>query len=192
MNPTTSATPRPAAPTRTAPRKSRYQKLMEDVIQSGVKTAGPCSSRPPRSTPCAISATKSPSSPAATIRPMPHHPRSTSPDPAQPRPPSHLPNWAKLPAEQRKTDDLLEKLGSDFFRLLDGLTIARARKHIMRYYSSEMSCLGGFPERLKPITLFFGHRYRRAVPLLRCNQRQDRRLHPRRSSAPRPLLNRRF
>ena len=138
------------------PRKSRYQKLMEDVIQSGVKTkvlllsATPVNNtlRDLRNQIAIITGGDD----QAYAAPSPLN----IPDLAQLLKTSQrqFTNWAKLPAEQRKTDDLLEKLGSDFFRLLDGLTIARARKHIMRYYSSEMSRLGGFPERLKPITIF--------------------------------------
>src|SRR2546422_5010578 len=44
----------------------------------------------------------------------------------------------------------LEKLSSAFFKLLDELTIARSRKHILRYYKNSIAALGGFPERLKP------------------------------------------
>ena len=44
-------------------------------------------------------------------------------------------------------------MGADFFKLLDELTIARARKHLQKYYRHEMDRLGRFPERLKPIAL---------------------------------------
>jgi SNF2 family DNA or RNA helicase len=64
----------------------------------------------------------------------------------------HFSNWAKQKAGKRKTADLLVRLGSDFFKILDELTIARARKHIQKYYAHEMERLGKFPERLKPIT----------------------------------------
>jgi len=62
--------------------------------------------------------------------------------------------WAKKQSGERKTKDLLEKLSSAFFKLLDELTIARSRKHILRYYKSSIAALGGFPERKKPITIF--------------------------------------
>lgn len=65
----------------------------------------------------------------------------------------HFTTWAKQPAEKRKTADLLERLGSDFFKLLDGLTIARARKHLEEHYRSEVELLGKFPKRLKPKTI---------------------------------------
>jgi len=65
----------------------------------------------------------------------------------------HFSNWAKQTPAKRKTSDLLARLGADFFKLLDELTIARARKHLQKYYRHEMDRLGQFPERLKPITL---------------------------------------
>src|SRR5690606_5981482 len=60
--------------------------------------------------------------------------------------------WSKLPASERTTQTLLEKLDFDFFELLDSLTIARSRTHIKRYYNLEE--IGGFPKRLKPISKF--------------------------------------
>jgi SNF2 family DNA or RNA helicase len=65
----------------------------------------------------------------------------------------HFSSWAKQPAGKRKTAELLARLGSDFFKVLDELTIARARKHIQKYYDHEMERLGKFPERLKPIAI---------------------------------------
>ena len=46
----------------------------------------------------------------------------------------------------------MERLGSDFFKLLDELTIARSRKHIQKYYAATMQELGGFPTREKPVS----------------------------------------
>lgn len=60
-------------------------------------------------------------------------------------------SWNKLEPRQRTTDALLEKLDFDFFELLDSVTIARSRKHIQKYYHQEQ--IGKFPERLKPISL---------------------------------------
>ena len=62
--------------------------------------------------------------------------------------------WAKKHSGERKTKDLLDKLSSAFFKLLDELTIARSRKHILRYYKSSIAALGGFPERKKPVTIY--------------------------------------
>lgn len=59
--------------------------------------------------------------------------------------------WSKLPADQRTTEKLLSMLDFDFFTLLDGVTIARSRRHIQKYYN--MADIGQFPRRLKPISL---------------------------------------
>lgn len=59
--------------------------------------------------------------------------------------------WSKLPAQQRTTDILLGMLDFDFFEVLDSVTIARSRRHIEKYYN--MSDIGKFPTRLKPISL---------------------------------------
>ena len=45
----------------------------------------------------------------------------------------------------RTTKQLLEKLDSSFFKLLDELTIARSRKHITKFYNE--ADVGKFPER---------------------------------------------
>lgn len=57
--------------------------------------------------------------------------------------------WSKLPHEKRITENLLNELDIDFFTVLDSLTIARSRKHITKYYDT--STLGKFPLRNKPI-----------------------------------------
>lgn len=59
--------------------------------------------------------------------------------------------WSKLSAGQRTTEKLLSMLDFDFFTLLDGVTIARSRRHIQKYYN--MADIGQFPRRLKPISL---------------------------------------
>ncbi len=60
-------------------------------------------------------------------------------------------NWAdpkKNP--ERNVKQLMEKLDSSFFKLLDEMTIARSRNHIKKFYDLEK--IGKFPERLKPIS----------------------------------------
>jgi SNF2 family DNA or RNA helicase len=59
--------------------------------------------------------------------------------------------WSKLDPKERTTENLLNSLDADFFTMLDSVTIARSRKHIKKYYN--MSAIGKFPERLKPLTL---------------------------------------
>jgi SNF2 family DNA or RNA helicase len=62
--------------------------------------------------------------------------------------------WAKKGEGQRSTRDLLENFSAAFFKLLDELTIARSRKHIQRYYASTIAELGGFPERRRPRSIY--------------------------------------
>ena len=59
--------------------------------------------------------------------------------------------WSKLPQAERTTDTLLRTLDFDFFELLDSVTIARSRRHIEKYYNT--NDIGKFPERLKPISV---------------------------------------
>lgn len=58
--------------------------------------------------------------------------------------------WAKLPPEKRTTEKLVDSLSYDFFQLLDAVTIARSRSHIIKYYNTNE--VGKFPERLSPVS----------------------------------------
>ena len=59
--------------------------------------------------------------------------------------------WLKLGDENRKVEKLLDGMNFDYFKLLDILTIARSRKHIEKYY--DIKEVGEFPKRLKPINI---------------------------------------
>ena len=48
---------------------------------------------------------------------------------------------------------LFERLGADFLALLDAVTIARSRDHLRRFYPIVTERIGGFPERAKPENL---------------------------------------
>lgn len=63
-------------------------------------------------------------------------------------------NWAKRSAHERDKKELIHVLGGDFLKLLDALTIARSRRHIASHYQSEMKRLGGFPKRLPPVSIY--------------------------------------
>ena len=58
--------------------------------------------------------------------------------------------WAKLDPQERTTERLLADLSFDFFKVLDAVTIARSRKHIVKYYDT--TDIGTFPDRLPPIS----------------------------------------
>lgn len=53
---------------------------------------------------------------------------------------------------QRNLKQLLERLDSTFFKILDELTIARSRRHIKNFY--DLGKIENFPERLKPLSLY--------------------------------------
>ena len=66
---------------------------------------------------------------------------------------THFTNWADRKKNPRRTlKQLLERLDSSFFKLLDELTIARSRKHIKAFYKIE--AIGKFPERNKPHSVY--------------------------------------
>ena len=60
--------------------------------------------------------------------------------------------WSKLPIEQRKAKDLMDKLDIDFSIILDNVTIARSRKHIQKFY--DINDIGNFPKRL-PVKSYY-------------------------------------
>lgn len=58
--------------------------------------------------------------------------------------------WSELPPAERTAQSILRALDLDFFELLDSVTIARSRKHIEHFYDT--ADIGQFPERKKPIS----------------------------------------
>ncbi len=134
-------------------RRSRYARLMEDIIQSGIRTKVLLLSATPVNNDLkdlrnqiyfATAGSDTAFKDTIGIPDIKETLRQAQ---------GHFSAWAKQPPAARKTADLLLRLGSDFFKLLDELTIARARKHVEKYYKSEMTRLGGFPKRLRPITI---------------------------------------
>jgi SNF2 family DNA or RNA helicase len=135
-------------------RKSRYERLMEDIIKSGVKTKVLLLSATPVNNDlkdlrnqlyCLTEDQDAAFKDSIGIVSLQEMLKTAQ---------QQFSRWAKTQTSERKTSDLLEKLSSAFFKLLDELTIARSRKHIYRYYKDNISQLGGFPERLKPISVF--------------------------------------
>jgi hypothetical protein len=64
----------------------------------------------------------------------------------------HFVDWTR--SGSRDAGELLNKLPAALFGLLDGVTIARSRKHIERHYASSMEKIGGFPKRTAPESVF--------------------------------------
>ncbi len=134
-------------------RRSRYQRLMEDIIQSGVKTRVLLLSATPvnnnlkdlrnqiyfitENKDDALHESMGIASIQETLRV------------AQ----LAFNEWAQK-SQERKTTELLDKLSSAFFKLLDGLTIARSRRHVQKYYKDTVTQWGGFPERTRPVSVY--------------------------------------
>lgn len=140
-------------------RRTRYERLLEDVIQSGQKTKVLLLSATPVNNGISdlrnqisfiaggdVARSEDPAYDAAFKEKLGIPSIKETTRKAQ----AKFTNWTKKPVEDRKARDLIHELGSDFFNLLDGLTIARSRAQIKRYYSQEMEKLGGFPNRTKP------------------------------------------
>jgi SNF2 family DNA or RNA helicase len=135
-------------------RKSRYQRLMDDIVKSGVKTKVLLLSATPVNNDLRDLRNQiyflTEGEDAAFKESIGINSLKETLATAQ----KTFSLWAKKQSGDRKTKDLLDKLSSAFFKLLDELTIARSRKHILRYYKSSIAALGGFPERKKPVTIF--------------------------------------
>lgn len=69
--------------------------------------------------------------------------------------------WSQLPPGERTPTAILNALDFDFFEMLDSVTIARSRKHIQKFY--DIKDIGPFPERLKPISFHSPLTYRSDV-----------------------------
>ncbi|MBZ9673788.1 helicase-related protein [Mesorhizobium sp. ES1-3] len=61
-------------------------------------------------------------------------------------------DWAK--SGSRDAASLLTALPPALFGLLDGVTIARSRKHVERHYAASMERIGNFPKRAAPESIF--------------------------------------
>ena len=134
-------------------RKSRYERLMADIVQSGVKTKILLLSATPvnndlkdlRNQLYFITENKDGAfSETLGISNLKDLLASSQ---------KIFADWAKR-TKNRDVSTLMERLPSGLFRLLDGLSIARSRKHIQRYYSDELERIGQFPTRAKPVSLF--------------------------------------
>lgn len=135
-------------------RKSRYQRLMDDIIRSGVRTKVLLLSATPVN------------NDLKDLRNQLYFLTENRDDAfagsigvgslkeALATAQKVFSTWAKKQTHERKTGELLEKLNAAFFKLLDELTIARSRKHIQKYYKATIAQLGGFPKREKPISIY--------------------------------------
>ena len=134
-------------------RKSRYERLMEDILKTGIKTKVLLLSATPVNNDLKDLRNQLYFLTEGRDGAFQESFGITSLKEALATAQRTFTNWSKQTGE-RKTSDLLEKLSSAFFKLLDELTIARSRKHIQRYYKDTIAELGGFPERLRPTSIY--------------------------------------
>ena len=137
-------------------RKSRYQRLMDDIVKAGVRTKVLLISATPVNNDLKdlrnqiYFLTEGSENDGAFAENLGIDSVKDTLTAAQ----KVFSTWARKQGSDRKTSDLLEKLSAAFFKLLDELTIARSRKHIQKYYKETIAQLGGFPVREKPLSIF--------------------------------------
>ena len=132
--------------------KNRYSRLMEDIIQSGVKTrvlmlsATPVNNRMNDLKNQVAFITEGRDDDAFSdvgIKNVESTLRLAQ---------KQFNQWVKQPPENRSVASLLDMMSFDYFKLLDIVTIARSRKHIQKYYGT--ADIGEFPVRLPPQNIY--------------------------------------
>lgn len=134
-------------------RKSRYKRLMEDIIQSGVKTKVMLLSATPVNNDLKDLRNQiyfvTEGHDAVFSQNLGIHSIKDTLSTAQ----RTFMEWAKRTGE-KDAKELMDRLPAGFFTLLDELTIARSRKHIKRYYRASLAAIGQFPKRAKPRSIY--------------------------------------
>ena len=131
--------------------KTRYEKLMDDIIRAGVKTkvlmlsATPVNNRMNdiKNQIAFITEGKNDALQEAGIDNIEQVLRKAQ---------LAFNRWTELDDELRTTESFVEMMDMSYFKLLDTLTIARSRKHIEKYYNIEE--IGSFPKRLPPRNVY--------------------------------------
>lgn len=134
-------------------KKSRYERLMEDIIKSGVKTKVLLLSATPVNNDLTDLKNQiyfvTEDQDSAFAQSFGVQSIKGTLAVAQ----KTFMEWAQR-TSTRDARVLMERLSAGFFTLLDELTIARSRKHISKYYRTSLSKIGTFPKRLKPDSIF--------------------------------------
>lgn len=131
--------------------KTRYERLLDDIIRSGVKTkvlmlsATPVNNRMNdlKNQVAFITEGRDDAFQDVGIKNIDSTLRLAQ---------KQFNQWAKEPVEGRTTATLLDNMSFDYFKLLDVVTIARSRKHIEKYYGT--ADIGEFPKRLPPKNIY--------------------------------------
>ena len=131
--------------------KTRYERLLNDIIRSGVRTkvlmlsATPVNNRMNdlKNQVAFITEGRDDTFKTVGIRSINSTLRLAQ---------KQFNQWVRQPVEKRTTAKLLDNMSFDYFKLLDVVTIARSRKHIEKYYG--ITDIGGFPNRLPPKNIY--------------------------------------
>jgi len=131
--------------------KTRYERLLDDIIRSGVKTkvlmlsATPVNNRMNdlKNQVAFITEGRDDAFEDIGIKNIDSTLRLAQ---------KQFNQWVKEPVENRTTATLLNSMSFGYFKLLDIVTIARSRKHIEKYYGT--ADIGQFPSRLPPNNIY--------------------------------------
>lgn len=127
--------------------KNRYQRLLDDIIKAGVKTKVLMLSATPVNNRLNDMKNQVAFITEANDSALAEH-GINSIEGTLKTAQQHFNAWSKRPTEERTSQELLDTINFDYFKLLDIYTIARSRKHIEKYYGTED--VGKFPTRLLP------------------------------------------
>ena len=130
--------------------RNRYQRLLEDIIQAGVKTKVLMLSATPVNNRLNDMKNQVAFITEANDHALLDHGISSIEGTLR-QAQMRFSKWAEQDPDERTSKDLLDSMNFDYFKLLDIYTIARSRKHIEKYYGT--SDMGKFPTRLLPINL---------------------------------------
>lgn len=133
--------------------KSRYERLMEDVISKGVKTKVLLLSATPVNNDLRDLRNQVYFVTEGRDAALSHDLGIVSIKDTLAVAQRTFMEWARQPGE-RDPRQLMDRLPAAFFTLLDELTIARSRSHIKKYYWSSLAQIGQFPKRRKPESIF--------------------------------------
>ncbi|MBK0401806.1 DEAD/DEAH box helicase family protein [Adhaeribacter sp. BT258] len=143
---------------------TRYQRLMTDIIKTGVKTKVLMLSATPVNT--KMNDIKNQISFITEQNDKALEPYGiNSIEVTLRRAQQRFNNWLKNNyGHANSRDTLVDSLDGAYFKILDLLTIARSRKHIQKYY--DVRDIGKFPDRLKPISRHADFDVNRSFPAM--------------------------
>jgi SNF2 family DNA or RNA helicase len=127
-------------------RRSRYQRLMEDIIAAGARTKVLLLSATPVNNQLADLRNQISFIAGGDVarnergrRGLRRKARHPSVKETTRLAQTHFTHWGSEASTrtQRKTRDLIAAIGGDFFKLLDGLSLARSRRQIAGYYAAK-------------------------------------------------------